>query len=249
MHVESKRRQQIHHDVVVVAGVEREVVAACLSHGANDVESLVTVERGDFDGNRIVNLREASPERTGQQPAAGGGLKVETDQRDGLRDRAAVAQQLIFARVLQRAQTEQAGVITEFAGERGFGEGLPGLPADPCDSNGRSSRRADALGFRISACGLVRLGCLRPAATEFLEPQFEDWSEQTDLRIANRELRRVHADGQATGAGGEVIPEQRPLPPLVELALRIQRQRTSRNNEPALQSPVNLRVNTRRHVK
>ena len=82
-----------------------------------------------------------------------------------------------------------------------------------------------------------------------LEPQFEDWSEQTDLRIANRELRRVHADGQATGAGGEVIPEQRPLPPLVELALRIQRQRTSRNNEPALQSPVNLRVNTRRHVK
>ena len=43
--------------------------------------------------------------------------------------------------------------------------------------------------------------------------------QQADRRIADRELRRVHADGDPAGAGVAVVPRQRHLPALVEPAL------------------------------
>src|SRR5688572_4596704 len=43
---ESKRGEQIHDDVVVVTGVERDVLAARFSKRAHDVDGLVTIERG-----------------------------------------------------------------------------------------------------------------------------------------------------------------------------------------------------------
>ncbi len=54
-------------------------------------------------------------------------------------------------------------------------------------------------------------------------------------RIADRELRRVHADGEAAGAGGDVVARQRALTPLVEPAFRIERERMRRNRQPARQ--------------
>ena len=59
--------------------------------------------------------------------------------------------------------------------------------------------------------------------------------EEADARIADRELRGVHADGDAAGAGGDVIARQRALPPLVESALGIERERMRGNRQPAPQ--------------
>ena len=42
--------------------------------------------------------------------------------------------------------------------------------------------------------------------------------EKTDLRIANLELSRVNADRQATDAGVDVVPRERPLSSLIQFA-------------------------------
>jgi hypothetical protein len=50
------------HDAVVVAGVERDVIASGLDHRADDIERLVAVERRDLDGDDVVDFGEAAPE-------------------------------------------------------------------------------------------------------------------------------------------------------------------------------------------
>ena len=95
---EAVRRQQVQHDVVVVAGVERDVVAARLGHGADDVERLVAVERRDLDGDDVLDLGEPPPERERQHAAAHRRLQVEAHDRQDLGDGAAVGDQLVVAR-------------------------------------------------------------------------------------------------------------------------------------------------------
>ena len=56
------------HDVVVVAGVQGDVVPARLGDGADHVERLVAVERRDLDRDDVRDLREPPPERVRQQP-------------------------------------------------------------------------------------------------------------------------------------------------------------------------------------
>ena len=56
---------QVVHDGVVVPGVEGDVVAARLGDGADDVEGLVAVERGDLDRDHALDLGELPPERIG----------------------------------------------------------------------------------------------------------------------------------------------------------------------------------------
>ena len=48
--------------------------------------------------------------------------------------------------------------------------------------------------------------------------------------VADRELRGVHADGQSSGAGIEVIARQRPLMPDIERAVGIERERMRREH-------------------
>ncbi len=60
--------QQVEHDVVVVAGVERDPIGgAGLDDAAHHVERAVAVERRDLDGDDVLDRREAPPER---RPAA-----------------------------------------------------------------------------------------------------------------------------------------------------------------------------------
>src|SRR5256885_1150072 len=54
-----------------------------------------------------------------------------------------VSQEFVFVRVLERAQAEQGGVKAEFADQRGFANGLPGLSADTGDSNSPGNRRKE----------------------------------------------------------------------------------------------------------
>jgi hypothetical protein len=55
--------------------------------------------------------------------------------------------------------------------------------------------------------------------------------EKADLRVADCELRRVDADGDAASAGCGVVPRQRALMPLVEASVRVESQRVRGNDE------------------
>ena len=96
---EAERRQQVEHDVVVVAGVEGDVVAAGLGDGADHVERLVAVERGDLDRDDALDLGEPPPERDRSSRPAHGRLEVEADERDHPGDGPAVGQQLVVVGV------------------------------------------------------------------------------------------------------------------------------------------------------
>ena len=54
--------KKVGDDVVVVAGVEGDVIAAGFHDGAHDVEGLIAVERGHLDGDDVFDLGEATPE-------------------------------------------------------------------------------------------------------------------------------------------------------------------------------------------
>ena len=80
--VEAVGREQIEDDVVVVAGVERDVVAAGFGDGADDIDRLVAVEGRHLDGDDVANFREAAPEREREHASADRGLKIETDDAE-----------------------------------------------------------------------------------------------------------------------------------------------------------------------
>ena len=90
--VTRERRHQVEHDVVVVAGVERDAVGGTgLDHAAHHIERAVAVERRDLDRHDVLDRREAAPERHRQHDAADGRLQIEADQRNFARDRLAHA--------------------------------------------------------------------------------------------------------------------------------------------------------------
>ena len=64
-----------------------------------------------------------------------------------------------------------------------------------------------------------RLGPRGVRSIHFLGGNGQHRLEQTDVGIADRELGRVDADGEAAGAGRGVVARQRPLPALVEPAV------------------------------
>ena len=78
------------------------------------------------------------------------------------------------------------------------------------------------------------------AGSEFLSRQFEHGFEQSDLRLPNCKLRCVNADRQSARACGDIVAEERALSALIELAPRIQRQRTGRNHQPGAESRAQL---------
>ena len=57
-------------------------------------------------------------------------------------------------------------------------------------------------------------------AIHFFGGERENRVEQADLWIVNRELRGVDADGEAAGAGGDVVAREGALAAFVELARR-----------------------------
>ena len=113
--------------------------------------------------------------------------------------------------VLERRQAQQAGVIPGVADERRFAHGLFRAAADTGDLDDLATVVADILidGFAADAQHLF---------------------EQAKSRVADFELRRVHADGDAAGAGVEVVSGQGALVALVELSVDVQRQRMRRDH-------------------
>ena len=127
---EPVRSEQVEHDVVVVAGVEGDVVAPGFGDGPDDVEGPVAVERSDLDGDDRLDFGEPPPEAIRQVRAADGLLKVEADERDHLGDGPAMGQPRVVVGA-GTGEAEQSGVIAEVAQDR-----------RPRRSPGRSDRRS-----------------------------------------------------------------------------------------------------------
>ena len=159
-HVEAIRREQVEHDVVVVAGVERDVVAAGLGDGADDVERLVAVEGGDLDGDDVLDLHEPPPERERQHAAAHRGLQVEAHQRQNLRHGAAVGDQLVVA----GASSSPPGSASRHGSQaRGAARPRASLAASRrrcrrCEPTARAARHRRGPALRQRVAGRARTG-------------------------------------------------------------------------------------------
>lgn len=81
--LETIGREQVHYDVVVIAGVERDF-AARFRDGANDVQCVVAIEGRDFDRHDILDLDESAPEVAGKKAPTDGWLKIEAHDRQDL---------------------------------------------------------------------------------------------------------------------------------------------------------------------
>ena len=97
-------------------------------------------------------------------------------------------------------------MVAEVACDPRLGDGLLGAPGDAGDEEERPRRP-----------GARRLG--RELEHRAVEPD-----------VADRELRRVHADGETARAGVEVVARQRALAALVEAALGVERERVGRDD-------------------
>src|SRR5436190_1978096 len=88
-------REQVVHDVVVVASVESNIVAAAFGNGADYREGAIAVEGGDLDCASVLDLAEAAPKFDRQVDAADGGLKVKAEEADDIRHETTVFEELL----------------------------------------------------------------------------------------------------------------------------------------------------------
>ena len=103
---DAERREQIDNDVVVVAGIERDIVAPLVGHGTNDVDRLIAIEGRDLDGPDIRQLGEPPPERIAQHPSANCGLQIEAEDGHDFGELAAMGQELALGLALPFAEAE-----------------------------------------------------------------------------------------------------------------------------------------------
>ena len=120
VHVEAKWREQIHHDVIIIACIQRDILAARLSNGANHIQRLIAVERRDFDGDDILNFGKPAPEGVRENAPADCRLQVKSNQRNNFRNALAMRDEFRVRCFLECGQTQQPGVEPEFSDEFGF---------------------------------------------------------------------------------------------------------------------------------
>ena len=217
---EGEGGEEVGDDVVVVAGVEGDAGgAAGFGDGADDVEGLVAVEGGDLDGDEGLDFGGAAPEGVGQDAAADGGLEVEADDGEDLADGAEVVDHLIDGGVLEGGEGEEGGVVAEGGGERGFAEGLGRGAADAGDEDG------------VRGAGLFG-------------GELEDGLEEVVLGVADGELGGVDGDGEAAGAGVDVVAREGALAGLVELAVRGEAEGVGGDDEALVETiaPAHMRI-------
>src|SRR5215472_18626408 len=83
--------QQVADDVVIVPGIEGDVVgASTVDHRAHYLLSLIAIEGRNFDGNNLVNFCEPTPKVITQDAAAHGRLQIKSDDGYHGRNRARV---------------------------------------------------------------------------------------------------------------------------------------------------------------
>ena len=196
-----ERRHEVGDDVVVVAGVERDALLGVgLGNAEGDVERAIAVERRDLDRDHVVDRREPAPEGARQRNAAHRRLQVEADQRHLVGDRRAVLDQLVLVRALERSERQQDGVVAH---------------------RPRRPRLVDRLRGLADRAGDHHQRPVGPFARR-LDRKLEHRPIEPDL--ADGELRRVHADRQAAGAGVDIVAADGALRLLVEPTVGTERQ-------------------------
>src|SRR5260370_1000352 len=110
--LETMGSEKIHGDIVIIAGVERDVSAG-FGDGADDIQGLVTVEWRNLDGDNIFNLGELAPEFVGKYAAAHGRLQVKTNERYDLRHFSGVSYEGRVLRIFHGGQAQQARAVSQ----------------------------------------------------------------------------------------------------------------------------------------
>jgi hypothetical protein len=191
--VTGKGREQVDDDAVVVAGVERHVVAPRRGHRAHHVERAVAVERRDLHRHQVRHrLGEVAPEAVAERAPAHGGLQVEAEHGEHLAHRAAVAHERVLGRVGEGAERDERAVVAEGARHLGLVHRLARV-ADDARDEGEGARAAVGAG-----------GAGEPVARR-LAGQLEHGAVEPDLRVVDGELRGVHPHRHAAGAGLHVV--------------------------------------------
>ena len=215
-HHDRERSGQIVHDAVVVAGIQRDVIAPRFRDPANRVNRAIAIERRDLHCPHILDLRELAPELIAEHASADRGLEIEAEQWNHLGHRAAMPDQFRVRRIRKCREAEQSHVVAERLRNRRLGLRLTGLPDEPGDVHERS---------RI----------LRERSAYRFRRQLEHRPVHPVPGIANCELRGVHTHGDASSARVHVIPRERALTPLVERPARSQCQRVRGNHHTRLE--------------
>ena len=136
---ERERRQEVQHDVVVIAGVKRHALFGLGGdHTANYIKRAVAVEWRHLDGHHVVDFAEAPPEINAKVNAAHGWLQVEPDQWHHLGHRAAMRDQRVVARTLHGGQAQQSCVVAHGLDGGGLGRGLGGFARQTGDHEQRA---------------------------------------------------------------------------------------------------------------
>src|SRR5689334_14663394 len=76
------RRDEIEHDVVIVASVKGDVIASRLDDGADNVNGLIAIEWRNLDGDDVCDFGKAPPKGEGQGASTDGGLKIKSNDGD-----------------------------------------------------------------------------------------------------------------------------------------------------------------------
>ena len=90
-------REQIEHDVVIVARVERDVMdPPRFGHRSHNLQRLIAIERRYFDRDNVRNFNETPPEFQRQQPPARRRLQIKPKQREFPGNFLAMRDKLLF---------------------------------------------------------------------------------------------------------------------------------------------------------
>src|SRR4051812_45842764 len=92
-------RQEIEDDIIIVTGIERNVIAARFSHGPHDIQRLITIEWRNLDRHNLVNLGKSTPKTERQNAPAHRRLQIESDQRNDFRYLPAMDDKAILIRI------------------------------------------------------------------------------------------------------------------------------------------------------
>ena len=199
-------------DVVVVPGIENDVVPSAFGDCTHHVDGGIAVKGGDLDGDHIFDLHELFPEIERVFPAADGRLQVKADQRNDLRHFVAMGEQNLVAGIPEIGKAEQPRVVSVFHRERGFLLGLSRFPADTRN-------------FREGVAAV-------PLPVNCVGAKFENRLKEIVFRVPDLELCGVNTDRQSSGSGLQIVVNQGALIFLGPGAVRFQRQRHGRNDLP-----------------
>jgi len=96
----------------VIPGVKRNVTPG-LSGRSDYIQRLVAVERGNLDGNDVLDFGELPPKPVGKHPAAHGWLQVEAKDGENASNLPAMSDQRRVVQVLCGRQTQEASAIAQ----------------------------------------------------------------------------------------------------------------------------------------